>query len=152
MEERSSTDKARARQGKKKSFVTIQKTTTTKKTFVTLGPTGQLVLSANIKKYNVLVLCYSNSFSLDLNGTCTATLHENGYFVLEKHHTKNTECQLPGMPRFLSDQILHPRLINAFCRTRGINKQIIIIIKKSTLIDRSLVPTCTSGGFPLIFS
>lgn len=132
-----------------KSFVTIQKTNKQKKSFVTLGPTGQLVLSANIKKYNVLVLCYSNSFSLDLNGTCTATLHENGYFVLEKHHTKNTECQLPGMPRFLSDQILHPRLINAFCRTRGINKQTII---KSTLINRSLVPTCTNGGFPLIFS
>lgn len=41
-----------------------------------LGPTGQLVLSANIKKYNVLVLCYSNNFSLDLDGTCIATLHE----------------------------------------------------------------------------
>lgn len=41
-----------------------------------LGPTGQLVLSANIKKYNVLVLCYSNKFSLDLDDTCIATLHE----------------------------------------------------------------------------
>lgn len=40
-----------------------------------LGPTGQLVLSAKIKKY-VLVLRYSNSFSLDLDGTCIATLHE----------------------------------------------------------------------------
>lgn len=70
MEERSSTDKPgndREREREKLCYI---------KSFVMLGPTGQLVLSANIKKYNVLVLCYSNKLSLDLDDTCIATLHE----------------------------------------------------------------------------
>ncbi|KAF3705853.1 hypothetical protein EXN66_Car021544 [Channa argus] len=53
MEERSSTDKPGKDREKKLCYI---------KSFVMLGPTGQLVLSANIKKYNVLVLSYSNSF------------------------------------------------------------------------------------------
>ena len=54
MEERSSTDKPGKDDERKKLRYT--------KSLVMLGPTGRLVLSANIKKYNVLVLCYSNSF------------------------------------------------------------------------------------------
>lgn len=34
-------------------------------------------------------------FSLDLDGTCIATLHEMATFVLETPH-QNTECQLQG--------------------------------------------------------
>lgn len=60
-----------------------------------LGPTGQLVLSANIK--NTMSWCFVTQtvFSLDLDGTCIETLHEMATFVLETPH-QNTECQLQG--------------------------------------------------------
>lgn len=50
-----------------------------------LGPTGQLVLSANIKKRQRLGALLLKQFSFDLNGTCMATQHEMA--TLSKHHT-----------------------------------------------------------------
>lgn len=55
------------------------------KSFVMLGPTGQLVLSANIKKDNVLVLCYSNS--LVLTSMAHAWQHSMKWLLFLEHHT-----------------------------------------------------------------
>lgn len=59
-----------------------------------LGPTGQLVLSANIKKRQRLGALLLKQFSFDLNGTCMATQHEMA--TLSKHHT-GTQWATPGM-------------------------------------------------------
>lgn len=63
---------------------------------VTLGPTGQLVLSAKSKKqYNVSVLRDSKRV-LDLDGTCIATLHEMA--TGSRNTTPKHRVPAPGMP------------------------------------------------------
>lgn len=64
------------------------------KSFVMLGPTGQLVLSANIKKRQRLGALLLKQFSFDLNGTCMATQHEMATLSRTPHW--NTVSQLQG--------------------------------------------------------
>lgn len=60
-----------------------------------LGPTGQLVLSANIyKKRQCLGALLLKQFSFDLNGTCMATQHEMATLSRTPHW--NTVSQPQG--------------------------------------------------------
>lgn len=62
-----------------------------------LGPTGQLVLSANKKKKKKrqrLGALLLKQFSFDLNGTCMATQHEMATLSRTPHW--NTVSQLQG--------------------------------------------------------